>query len=84
MWKSPLDTGTMMRNVQIVEKSPLRVVISPSNTITPYAKFVHEGTSRMQARPFLEITKQTEEKNIQSFFHRTLEGFVRALARKIG
>jgi len=82
MWKAPVDTGTMMRNISIVEKTPVKVVISPNMTITPYAYHVHESGKR--PRPFLDITAKTEAKNIQSFFQRTLERFASDLARKIG
>lgn len=84
MWKAPVDTGAMRGNISITEKVALRVVIEPNQSITPYASYVHDGTSNMTARPFLEITKQTEEKNIISFFERTLNNFVNELARKIG
>lgn len=84
MWKAPVDTGAMRGNISITEKVPLRVVIEPNQSITPYAKYVHDGTSNMSARPFLEITKQTEEKNIRSFFERTLNNFVNELSRNIG
>ena len=84
MWKAPVDTGAMRNNISITEKVPLRVVIEPNQSVTPYAKYVHEGTSNMTARPFLEITKQTQERSIRSFFERTLNNFVNDLARKIG
>lgn len=84
MYKAPVDTGTMMRNISIIEKTPIKIVISPNMSVTPYAKYIHEGTQNMQGRPFLEITKDLEGKNIQSFFQRTLTNFVNDLARKIG
>ena len=84
MYKAPVDTGMMMKNIHISEKSPLRVVIEPSMSVTPYAVFVHQGTKRMKPRPFFEITRDTEQKNIQAFFSRTLDNFVKELARKIG
>ena len=57
MWKAPVDTGAMRGNISITEKVPLRVVIEPNQSITPYARYVHDGTAHMQARPFLEITQ---------------------------
>jgi HK97 gp10 family phage protein len=84
MWKAPVDTGKMVQNINISEKTPLKIVITPAMGITPYALFVHQGTGRMKARPYFEITKATEQKNIQSFFSRTLDNFVKDLARRMG
>ena len=84
MWKAPVDTGKMRQGIYISEKTPLRVVIQPNLSITPYAQFVHEGTRKMKARPFMTITKEQEGKNIASFFQRTLNNFVNELSRKIG
>ncbi len=82
MWKAPVDTGTMRRHINISQKTPLSVTIAPNTTITPYAEFVHQGTRNMKARPFLEITKETEEKNIKKFFEEAVESFVNNLSRK--
>jgi hypothetical protein len=84
MYKAPVDTGSMMRGIQLSEKAPLKVVITPNMSATPYAMAVHQGTRKMRERPFLEITKNVEGKNIQSFFQRTIDNFVKELARKIG
>jgi len=83
MWKSPVDTGKMVGGITIAEMSPMRVVIKPNISVTPYAVFVHEGTSKMTARPFLDITVNTEGKNIADFFKRTLDMFVVELANKM-
>lgn len=84
MWKAPVDTGAMRSNIRITQKMPLKVVIEPNLSVTPYAAYVHEGTSSMRKRPFFEITAQSEEKRMQAFFQRTLDRFVKDLARKIG
>lgn len=84
MWKAPLDTGAMMRGISVTEKTPLKVVISPDMNTTPYAKYVHDGTGKMRARPFLEITKNRDGKYLEGFFQRTLDKFVDDLAKKIG
>jgi HK97 gp10 family phage protein len=82
MWKAPVRTGAMRSNIHISETKPLRVVIETGKQ-TPYAKYVHDGTSRMRARPFMNITKKYEEKNIQEFFKRTVDSFLKDLANKI-
>lgn len=83
MWKAPLDTGMMRGNISLSEKSPMKVTIAPNLTVTPYAKYVHEGTRFMTARPFLDITVETEQANIQSFFSRTINNFLNDLARRV-
>lgn len=62
MWKAPLDTGRMMGGIHPVFDG-MKAYIRPS-TITPYAQDVHEGTSRMQARPFFDITATHESQNV--------------------
>lgn len=84
MWKPPLRTGMMMQNIHISEQAPLKIVIRPNMSITPYAGYVHQGTPQMKARPFFRITKETEQKNIQDFFSRALDNFIKELARKLG
>lgn len=84
MWKAPVDTGAMMRGISVTQKTPLRVVIEPNMTVTPYAKFVHDGTGRMKERPFFDITKKRDGKYLQGFFKRTLDKFADDLAKKIG
>lgn len=62
----PVDTGILQRSG--VHKHEF--LISEVAYNTPYAKFVHDGTSRMEARPFLgqavsavlpEIQKEIKE-----------------------
>jgi len=65
MWKAPLDTGAMRQGIHPVFDS-MKAYIRPS-TITPYATYVHEGTSGMRARPFFEITADREQKSVSQF-----------------
>lgn len=65
MWKPPIDTGIMRAGIQ-ASFSPGKSIIRPSGS-TPYAEYVHEGTGRMKARPFFEITANAEEKNVEKF-----------------
>jgi len=48
---TPVDTGALRRSIRSDIK-PLIATISPH---TEYAIYVHEGTHRMKARPFMDI-----------------------------
>lgn len=82
MWKPPIDTGAMRRGIQpsgMAMFSP-KVYIRPSSA-TPYARYVHEGTYKMRARPFFDITKRTHEKIIRDFFAKELKKVISSLLR---
>jgi len=81
MWKPPIRTGAMRRGISISQKMKLKVVISTSS-ITPYALYVHEGTRKMQARPFFDITAKRSKKDIERFFNKALDSAVKKIARK--
>lgn len=80
MWKPPIDTGAMRRGIQ-AGFQPMKAIIRPSS-MTPYATYVHEGTNRMTARPFFEITAKYEQKNIEKFFNEEMEKVVANIANK--
>ena len=48
---TPVDTGRLRASIGITETRPIGAVVS---TNVNYAIFVHEGTSRMRSRPFME------------------------------
>lgn len=76
MWKAPIDTGFMWNNI-FLTVTQFRAEIVP---IANYAVFVHEGTGRMRARPFLEITEANEMSKIESIFKTELEEAMREAA----
>lgn len=71
MWKSPIDTGQMRQGIQSTT-GRLRATVKTSMR-TPYAVYVHEGTRKMRARPFFQITADVEKKSIEEFFNKALE-----------
>lgn len=77
MWKSPIDTGAMRQGIQPVFEKAM-AIIRPSSA-TPYAVFVHEGTKTMRARPFFEITKRHEEKNVAKIAQQRINQFLKKL-----
>lgn len=68
MWKAPIDTGYMWNHI-FLSVQPLKATIYPT---ADYATFVHDGTSKMQARPFFEITERTEQNEIERIFQEEL------------
>lgn len=79
MWKSPIDTGFMWNTI-FIRTTALEAVIYP---VADYAIFVHEGTNRMRARPFFEITKDTESGNIERIFENELEKAMREVENNV-
>ena len=72
MYKSPVLTGALRRGISVSQLSPMKATITPSKS-TDYAKYVHEGTSKMQARPFFNITAKRSQKDIEDFFNKALD-----------
>lgn len=71
MWKPPIATGAMRRGIQVTEKQPMKIYVRASD-MTPYSKYVHEGTFKMRARPFFTITAVKDAKKVQDFFYADL------------
>lgn len=82
MFRPPIKTGALRRGIQIREVKPMRAVIIPASS-TPYAKYVHEGTKRMKARPFFNITVEEKQKKVQEFFKKELNNIVDKIAKSI-
>lgn len=81
MWKPPIDSGAMRQGMN-ASFAPLQATIRPSSG-TPYAAYVHEGTSRMRARPFFDITVESNGEEAVKFFQNEVDGILKSLARKI-
>lgn len=81
MWKPPIKTGALRRGIQIRQTNKLRVIITPAD-ITPYALYVHEGTWKMQARPFFKITAKRKNREIEAFFNVVLDNIVKKIINK--
>lgn len=79
MWKAPIDTGYMWNHI-FLNIFPLRAEIYPT---ADYAVYVHEGTSRMVARPFFDITAQHSERDLADFFADELEKAMTEVARGV-
>lgn len=76
MWKPPIDTGYMWNHI-FLTLQPLKATIYPTAN---YATFVHDGTSRMQARPFFDITERSEQSQIERIFEEELKNAMQEIA----
>jgi HK97 gp10 family phage protein len=75
MWKRPIDTGAMWQNIGAREEG-FRAIVETSPR-TPYAVYVHEGTSKMRARPFFEITADRERSYIEDVMNKKISEAVK-------
>lgn len=59
----PVRTGRLKRSITVIKLPPQsgRGIVA----MTPYAKFVHDGTRYMRARPFFKQAYQDVNRNMQ-------------------
>lgn len=69
---SPLDSGNLKKSHEY-KIEPFKLVISVNEQKSPYAKFVHDGTYKMQERPWLDYAVKTQENKINSEAKNLLE-----------
>lgn len=74
---TPVDTGYLRASHRTLF-SNLRGEVGPTAV---YAPFVHDGTSRMRARPFLLEAVQTNEQRVQGYFVSEIQGVLDSIAR---
>lgn len=75
----PVRTGNL-RDTHVTRISGLSASIGPASFVK-YAKFIHEGTRRMESRPWLDYVKSTKEDKIQEHYRVMLTNIVKGLAR---
>jgi hypothetical protein len=67
----PYATGELFRNARQRTWTPYSLTIATNTQAVPYGVYVHEGTSKMQARPYYESamagTKVGQEEAISKF-----------------
>lgn len=76
---APVRTGNL-RDTHYTQVNRLSASIGPDPFIR-YAKFVHRGTRRMPARPWLDYAKKTKQDAVESHYRQMLKNIVRDLAR---
>jgi len=80
----PIDTGALMRSIRAERRGPYEtaLIAGGGGFINPrtgrevdYARYVHDGTSRMPARPFLlQAIISQRLRFAREMLRRTLEG----------
>lgn len=51
--RSPVDTGTLRAGIHVSELSAMQATVATGGESNEYAGYVHEGTSKMEGRPFM-------------------------------
>lgn len=77
--KTPIDTGRLVSNNKILKVNSKHLTVG--NT-APYAKFVHDGTSRMRARPFYREAIETFTRRFPQLMVKDCTEFYQDLVRK--
>jgi hypothetical protein len=70
-----------LRDTHVTEINGLEGRIGPNQSAAPYARMVHGGTRRMQARPWLDYVKQNKDGEIANLYRQMLRGIVSDLAK---
>ncbi len=61
---APVDTGHLRdTHTKVIETWEARIL--PNLSAAPYVEWVHEGTHKMEARPYLDYVKQSKDSEIQ-------------------
>ena len=77
---TPVDTSNLLKS-HAVRYEQLEASIGPSrNYPVKYASFVHDGTRRMMARPWLDYVKSSSENKIKPLYQDLLNSIVNDLA----
>lgn len=70
-----------LRDTHITRVTGLIGTIGPNMQSAPYALYVHEGTRRMQGRPWLEYVKNDSNPEIEDLYRYMLQNIVTDLAK---
>lgn len=76
----PFDTGELYRNARNRKFGTLSMTIFTNTSAVPYAPFVSEGTSKMEARPYYEAALAGTENEQTNAINQFLDATVRNLA----
>ncbi|HBT75034.1 TPA: hypothetical protein DEB29_03480 [Candidatus Wolfebacteria bacterium] len=70
-----------LRDTHITEIDGLVGRIGPNMVTAPYAKYVHDGTRRMQGRPWLDFVKYQKEGAIEALYLKMLDNITADMAK---
>ena len=75
----PYKTGRLLQSFFFSKPNSHSVAWAPN---TKYAFFVHEGTSKMPARPFLKTIREDSQEEIDRLFDKATDGIVKEIAKQ--
>ena len=70
-----------LRDSHQVKIQALKALIGPTQAQAPYAAFVHGGTSKLQARPWLDFVRDKKQREIQKLYRILITTVTKDLAR---
>lgn len=73
---TPVDTGFLRETGM---QTTFEALVGRLDNTAPYAVYVHEGTKKMDARPFFDQGIETAQGDIDNFFDSALETFNNSL-----
>lgn len=74
----PRDTGYLSASTKQTELTSEKVVIS---SIAPYSAYVHEGTYKMKARPYLKNAATNKDAEINQILSITLDDLIKEIIK---
>lgn len=77
--RTPIDTGRLVSNNKVLKVSEKMLVVGNK---TPYAKYVHDGTSKMMPRPFFDPPIQEFKRAFPRLVVKDHTQFYQELVRK--
>lgn len=77
---APVDTRNLV-DTHVSTIGRTQASIGPHPQRAKYAKYVHGGTSKMDARPYLDYVKKQNEHRIASLYKEMLKNITADLAR---
>ncbi|MCK4826779.1 hypothetical protein KA005_64185 [bacterium] len=77
---SPVATRNLV-DTHVTKIGKFRATIGPHPQLAKYAKYVHEGTRKMEARPWLDYVKEQNEGRVESLYKELLKNITADLAK---
>lgn len=77
---APVDTHNL-RDTHVSRITGLTASIGPNLDAAPYAPYVHDGTARMRARPWLDFVRDDREPAVEKLADGLLEEITSDLAK---
>jgi len=78
---APVDTRHLIDDGHLTVIEKFRAFLEVDTNEVKYAVFVHEGTQRMEARPWLDFVTEDQRKGIEELQDDLLKNIVNALAK---